>query len=282
MKSLLAISSGGPDAEPAFQAAAQLAQAFDAHLSGLFLPPAKNALGELMGEAGEAMAMLHGGVPNVLLQAGQPRPPTRAELTRQAFEQASAALRASAFHVAPKSDADVVAAFGRLHDLMIVARPGQDPLDPEPAAINAALFETGRPLLVVPHEPFPARLGRAVVTWNGSIAATRATHFALPLLKTCEEVVVLVAESGEGDARPEVLCHYLTQHGVATRADRIDVARASSRARGRAVLHYTEHADADLLVMGAYGQGRMMQFLGLGGATAKVITACKVPLLLAH
>jgi nucleotide-binding universal stress UspA family protein len=39
---------------------------------------------------------------------------------------------------------------------------------------------------------------------------------------------------------------------------------------------------ADLLVMGAYGQGRMMQFLGLGGATAKVISANTMPLLLAH
>jgi len=39
---------------------------------------------------------------------------------------------------------------------------------------------------------------------------------------------------------------------------------------------------ADLLVMGAYGRGQVLSFLGLGGATAKVISSCRVPLLLAH
>ena len=34
--------------------------------------------------------------------------------------------------------------------------------------------------------------------------------------------------------------------------------------------------------MGAYGHGGLSNFLGLGGATAKVIAACPVPLLLAH
>ncbi|HEX9327794.1 MAG TPA: universal stress protein [Reyranella sp.] len=34
--------------------------------------------------------------------------------------------------------------------------------------------------------------------------------------------------------------------------------------------------------MGAYGHGELSNFLGLGGATAKVIAACPIPLLLAH
>jgi len=56
-------------------------------------------------------------------------------------------------------------------------------------------------------------------------------------------------------------------------------------AKGAAVEQSADGAQeskADLLVMGAYGQGRMMQLLGLGGATAKVITANTMPVLLAH
>jgi nucleotide-binding universal stress UspA family protein len=34
--------------------------------------------------------------------------------------------------------------------------------------------------------------------------------------------------------------------------------------------------------MGAYGSAGMLRFLGLGGATGKVITACKVPVFLAR
>ena len=48
------------------------------------------------------------------------------------------------------------------------------------------------------------------------------------------------------------------------------------------LLQHAQGMNADLLVMGAYGQGRMMQFLGLGGATAKVITGNTMPLLLTH
>lgn len=54
------------------------------------------------------------------------------------------------------------------------------------------------------------------------------------------------------------------------------------RCAGRALLDYTHGKGADLLVMGAYGRGQVMSFLGLGGATGKVISSCRVPLLLAH
>jgi nucleotide-binding universal stress UspA family protein len=67
-----------------------------------------------------------------------------------------------------------------------------------------------------------------------------------------------------------------------SRTDAVDVRHLSSRGRGRLLLRYAEEADADLLVMGAYGHGRMTHFLGLGGATAKVISGCRVPVLLAH
>ena len=50
----------------------------------------------------------------------------------------------------------------------------------------------------------------------------------------------------------------------------------------RALLGYTHDKGADLLVMGAYGRGQVLSFLGLGGATGKVISSCRVPLLMAH
>jgi len=62
----------------------------------------------------------------------------------------------------------------------------------------------------------------------------------------------------------------------------IDPGAVSGRARGRALLDYTHGKGADLLVMGAYGRGQVLSFLGLGGATGKVIASCRVPLLLAH
>ena len=54
---------------------------------------------------------------------------------------------------------------------------------------------------------------------------------------------------------------------------------ASRRARGRSLLEVAKEADADLLVMGAYGEGKITAMLGLGRATEKVVMSCKVPLL---
>ena len=64
--------------------------------------------------------------------------------------------------------------------------------------------------------------------------------------------------------------------------DAIDPGAVSGRARGRALLDYTHGKGSDLLVMGAYGRGQVLSFLGMGGATGKVISSCRVPLLLAH
>ena len=70
--------------------------------------------------------------------------------------------------------------------------------------------------------------------------------------------------------------------GIAPVVEPFDPGSSSARARGRGLLRHAQESKADLLVMGAYGQGRMMQLLGLGGATAKVITANTMPVLLAH
>jgi len=64
--------------------------------------------------------------------------------------------------------------------------------------------------------------------------------------------------------------------------DTLDVGAVSGRLRGRALRDYAKDTKADLLVMGGYGHGQLTNFLGLGGATAKVIASCPVPLLLAH
>ena len=47
-------------------------------------------------------------------------------------------------------------------------------------------------------------------------------------------------------------------------------------------VYYTHGKGSDLLVMGAYGRGQVLSFLGMGGATGKVISSCRVPLLMAH
>ena len=84
------------------------------------------------------------------------------------------------------------------------------------------------------------------------------------------------------DVGASYLARNLGRNGVNPTIDAIDPGAVSGRARGRALLGYTHDKSADLLVMGAYGRGQVLSFLGLGGATGKVISSCRVPLLMAH
>ena len=120
------------------------------------------------------------------------------------------------------------------------------------------------------------------MAWNGSFQAARALEYALPFLDKASKVTLLVVGGKPDDVGASYLARNLGRHGIKATIDAIDPGAVSGRARGRALLDYTHGKGADLLVMGAYGRGQVLSFLGLGGATGKVISSCRVPLLMAH
>ncbi len=81
--------------------------------------------------------------------------------------------------------------YGRIFDAIVVGRPGPGPRQPRRSTFEAALFESGRPVLIAP--PFPLEtLGETIVViWNGSTDTARTIAFAMPLLARAKDVVVL-------------------------------------------------------------------------------------------
>jgi nucleotide-binding universal stress UspA family protein len=179
-------------------------------------------------------------------------------------------------------ESEVVASLGRAADLVVIARAGDTDEDIAPESVSAALFETGRPVLVAPPVPPPAIGTRVAIAWNDSLQSARAVGAAMRFIALASEVRVLIAGHGGERAATDALVDYLGCWGVKPVVEPFDPGSNSGRARGRGLLQHAQGMNADLLVMGAYGQGRMMQFLGLGGATAKVITGNTMPLLLTH
>ncbi|MCZ6465907.1 MAG: universal stress protein, partial [Alphaproteobacteria bacterium] len=107
---------------------------------------------------------------------------------------------------------------GRLVDLIVVGRPTSQSEGTSVMTLNAALFETGRPVLVAPPSApgAPGALGRKVaISWNGSAQAARAVSAALPLITRADGVVILTVESDRtsASAAPE-LAAYLAWYGV--------------------------------------------------------------------
>jgi hypothetical protein len=98
---------------------------------------------------------------------------------------------------------------GRVFDLIVLGRPGPEPQNPRMPPLEAALFDSGRPVLVVPPS-VPQTLARNVlVAWNGSTEQARTNAFAIPLLRLADKVTILTVEGGTtpGPSGEEAACH---------------------------------------------------------------------------
>jgi nucleotide-binding universal stress UspA family protein len=172
-----------------------------------------------------------------------------------------------------------IGSYGRLFDLIVLGRPGRAPQNPRMEPLEAALFESGRPVLIASSRP-PKELGRNVlVAWNGSTEQARTNAFAMPVLRGADEVTVLTVEGGmtPGPSGDEAALH-LVRNGVPATA--VTVAPAG-RTTGEAILDQAKARGCDLLVKGAYAQSRLRQMM-FGGATRHILANATLPVLMAH
>jgi len=174
---------------------------------------------------------------------------------------------------------DVIKSHGRLADVVAVAKPDRD-RNLGVNTLKAALFNTGRPVLVCPPaDVAPERLGeRIAIAWNGSSEAARAVALALPLIQEAQEVVVLDGGIGDHGATGEELMRYMAIRGVKARCEPIHAGDNP----GAAILAAAGGvARADLLVMGAYSHSREHESV-FGGATQYVVDHTTMPVLMVH
>jgi len=275
IKSVLAVSEGGPDAAMSFSLAARVAGEFGAAVDALHLPvgPAGGMVGGLA-MSGEAMPLV--------MDLDDDRLEERAKESNRAYQQLLGSIKGATYTAAKTATLDSLVAMGRCSDILVLGRPGSDPENVAPATVEAALYECARAVMIAPPQARSGAFASVVVAWNGSFQAARALEYSLPFLQKAAKVTLLVVGAKADDVGASYLARNLGRHGFTPAIDAIDPGAVSGRARGRALLGYTHDKNADLLVMGAYGRGQVMSFLGLGGATGKVISSCRVPLLLAH
>jgi nucleotide-binding universal stress UspA family protein len=166
----------------------------------------------------------------------------------------------------------------REHDLAV--------LDAEPVSltvdrglIEQVVFESGRPLVVVPNEWDTFTCERIVIAWDGSAQAARAMNDALPFLRAAKEVAIaaVLAEDGTSVAGAEVAPH-LARHGIDVTVANLD---PKSGGIAQTLRDYATYFRADMLVAGAFGQSRLREFV-FGSVTQSLLKECKVPLLLSH
>jgi nucleotide-binding universal stress UspA family protein len=180
---------------------------------------------------------------------------------------------------APEGDY-FVGSHGRVFDVTVVGRPGTDPRGPRMAMLEAALFESGHPILIAPPRPVQSIATRILIAWNCSTEQARATAFAIPLLQQADAVTVLTVEGGAAVPGPtgDQLCGYLQSHGISAKSLTVGL---DGRSTGQAILANADALRSDLIIKGAYTQSRLRQLI-FGGATRDILLHATLPVLMAH
>ncbi|MGI9507999.1 MAG: universal stress protein [Geminicoccaceae bacterium] len=175
---------------------------------------------------------------------------------------------------------DFVSHFGGVSDLIVVGQPSKANEQSVSTVIGAALFASGRPVLMAPPAMQTALDQKVVIGWNRSIQAGRGVASALPflLLAKAVEIVSVVTGAKRGPSA-EDLADYLTWHGVGSEVK--EIPPEEHRAVGDILLKTAEKSGADLLVMGAYSHSRLREML-LGGVTKHILSHANLPVLMAH
>lgn len=170
----------------------------------------------------------------------------------------------------------------RMSDLAVIGQDAPDSDEPARAGlIEALLFETGVPVMVVPYisdGSFQAK--HMMVAWDGSVTASRAVHAALPLMKLADKITVVIVANGQrysGEPGADVAL-YLSRHGLDVSIEQVPAVSGDVSA---ALLNFVSDRGVDVAVMGGYGHSRFREFV-VGGATRGMLDAMTVPVIMAH
>jgi len=227
-----------------------------------------------------------GGIPPEFIEAQRAESDKRARAATSRFEQAAKragiSFESLIISASISGAADKLGRLGRRFDLVVVGQAEREKSVPDEVVDEAALFESGRPVIFVPFiQTAGLKLDRVMVCWDGSRAATRAIADALPFLRKAKQVEIVMVANGrsKSDEIPgSDLGQHLARHGLKVEVKRItspDIDVAST------ILSYAADSSADMIVMGGYGHSRLREFI-LGGVTRGLLESMTVPALMSH
>ena len=273
---ILVVVSGEEGSEGALKTALSLGEAFGARVTALHVAIDPERSIPLLGE-GMTAAMI--GDLSASLAAEADRTTATAKGLFARFCEPEAGRFVAALDCRQGDEASIVSEEGRLHDLIVVPR-GSDEEGASGPTLEAALFQTGRPVLIPPKGGYDSIPHRIAVAWNGSREGARAVADALPLLKHAKQLSILTGE-GRDDrpiAYPSALARHLQAHGIPSQTWRF---QPDDWPVSQSLVNEAKKAGATLLVMGAYGHSRLRELV-LGGATRAALRSGELGLFMAH
>lgn len=189
-------------------------------------------------------------------------------------------------HGSEKSAARKMAQYARNFDLVILrqANPEKSNQAMVDQVAEQVILLSGRPVFFMPYigaHRIPCK--KAMIAWDGTPAAARAVHDALPMLAGLEQVMILVVQEGKqktakGELLVKDLAKHLGRHGVNAEVRRIS---AGTFDVPTVILNQIAENDVDLLVMGGYGTPSLKQKI-FGGVTRTLLSSMIIPVVMSH
>ena len=275
VKDIVVNLTGGAPQDFVADYAISLARLFDAHIAGVGFIYEPVIPGTVLG-----------GIPTDLIEAQREENTKAANAATGRFAAAAKAAALSAeVRILDASVAGAADLFGRIarrFDLAVVGQARPQEGASEELLIEGALFESGRPVVVVPYvQTQGVKLDRVLVCWDGSRPATRAIADALPFLRRAKAIDIM-AVSGERSKGSELvgtnMARHLARHGLKVELKRVSAGNVDVPATIRA---HAADTGADFMVMGGYGHSRLREFI-LGGVTRTILASSTIPVLMSH
>ena len=275
IKDLVVNLTVGTDGDPAMQFAISIAAKFEAHIAGIAFAYDPVITPTLMD-----------GLSASWVDALRDENRAAAQQAVDRFEALAKRESLSVEHRIIEANlgraANLFGRIARRFDLAVVGQTDPERALPEDLLIEAALFESGRPTVVVPYiQKEDLKLGHVLVCWDNSRNAARAIADSLPFLMRGKkvEIVMVARNDGKADELPGAdLGEHLARHDLTVEVKRLVAADVDV---SNVILSYAADCAADFIVMGGYGHSRLREFI-LGGATRGILRSMTVPVLMAH
>src|SRR3974390_2899839 len=138
---------------------------------------------------------------------------------------------------------DFAGSYGRVFDVIVLARPGEEWQSPSMVTLEAALFESGRPVLIAPPAPLPTLATRVLIAWNRSTEQARATALAMPLLRVAERITIVTVEGATVPGPTgDDMGRRLALNGITAEAVTVAAGKAGA---GETILRMADDLDCD-------------------------------------
>lgn len=268
---------GDDEGEAEIDRAAAIAEGFGAHLVALVLgiapPPPSSPYGVVSNDIWAAE-----------IRDGQAAAQARAEAIAARLDARGLPRTVEAQYVDRATVSTLSARFARYADITLIPPQAEDVALQRSWVTNGALFESGRPVVILPRgeTAFP-KVERVMIAWDASVEASKAVRDAIELMQAAKEVHAVLIDpvpsfEGHGPEPGVDLATYLSRHGISTTVHRLPK-------EGREVAEVLQRAAtdlaADLMVMGGFGHSRLRQRI-FGGTTTTTMKETAVPVLMAH